>query len=133
MFEIKKKYETSSNLEQNGVLVTLPSGAKVKLARWGNSNFQNELEKLFVDYPDVDNMTIEENRQLMDKYVISKTILLGWSDFAEDGNLIAYSHEKACEYLKMRDFRDEVIEESKSRDRYLSINEKKAESDLKKP
>lgn len=104
--DIKKQFETSEKHESGGVWVDIGDGTSLKVARLGNKLHSEAMRAMLAPFK---NRPQEVVPQELINDVLARTILISWEGVTEDGADVPYSHEKAVEYLSMKDFRDRVI------------------------
>ena len=103
------RFATDLTLEEEGVWVDIGEGAKLKVARVGNPNYQKRIRQLRAPYrSQIRQKSLPED--VSDKLVIqafSECILLDWEGLEDDkGKPIKYSQENALELLtNLKDFR----------------------------
>lgn len=109
-------FQTSKELEEKGTWVNVegtPDGTQFLVARIGSDTFDNLLAKKLKPFKRLvqkDKMKKSQQNAIMNE-VIVETVLLGWKNlFDDDGNEVAFSKEKALELLKLKDFRELVVE-----------------------
>ena len=111
--DIKKTYGTDKEKEKNGVWEDLGDGARVLVARIGNTNYRKVFEQLTKPYTKAirrGTLSEEKATDLIIK-ALSKAILLNWEGLKEDGKTIKYSEPEAIRLMtEYPDFRDQVQE-----------------------
>lgn len=108
--DIIAAFATDEKLETEGKWFPLSKTAKVLVARSGNDKFVELLRKKMKE-AQLDLTSGEEAEALAEEILIdvmSKTVLLGWEGITEAGKAVAYSHDKAREYLAVKEFRRKV-------------------------
>lgn len=108
--DIIAAFATDEKLETEGKWFPLSKTAKVLVARSGNDKFVELLRKKMKE-AQLDLTSGEEAEALAEEILIdvmSKTVLLGWEGITEAGKTVAYSHDKAREYLAVKEFRRKV-------------------------
>lgn len=111
-------FKTDEKAEVEGVWIPYNSGLEVKVARFGNKKMQKHLRKQNTGHrtygKNLDDVSDEEVIEL-----IADFILLDWKNLKdEDGKNLPYSRENAIRALKIKDFREEILEISMDRERY---------------
>jgi len=110
--EMKEKFGTDKKAEIEGKWFPVDDG-EVLIARVGNKEYQAALRQ------NIQRMQIalkksvlsEEEAEKVIIGVLSRTILLGWRNFTDEGEEVPYSPEKAVEFMtNYRDFREFVVE-----------------------
>jgi len=108
------KFKTNQSLEIEGVWVDIGEGAKVKVARVGNTAYAKYIERAYKPYRKMQRTgTVPEDLQrriFID--AIANTILLDWSGFTDDKDQpIPYSVDAAVKQLTdLKDFRELIVE-----------------------
>ena len=108
------KFKTNQTLETEGVWIDIGEGAKIKVARIGNTAYAKHLERLYKPYRKMQRTgTVPDDIQrkiFVD--AIANTILLDWDGFTNDNDQpVPYSVDAAIQYLTdMKDFRELVVE-----------------------
>ena len=108
MLDIFSQYATDESLENNGTWFDIGSGAKLLIARSGNSQFAKALTKAVersrkvLDMND-DTAEAKSNEIMVD--VMARTILLGWENVSFKGQALEYSADNAKKLLAIKDFR----------------------------
>jgi len=125
MSNLKKLFGTNPAAEISGVWVTYGSGIRVRVARYNNGNHVIKLAALRKPHwkqlqrQDVEALTLEAELRTR---AIAETVLLDWEGITEDdGTPIAYSKEKAFEFLNdpaLHDFREFVFTEAMDQAKY---------------
>jgi len=122
--DLKKKYTVDKNAIENGRWMPL-GDAKFNLARLGNTNYKREYRRIIEEYEPklqgVPDDEVEEHPLNIEANckVLAKTVLLDWKGVTEDGQEVAYSEEKAFEYLQeLEDFRTDIIRMANDRDNF---------------
>ncbi|MCP4377728.1 MAG: hypothetical protein GY794_16320 [bacterium] len=120
---ILDQFSTDKELELNGVWVEIGDGTTLCVARLYNDRYSEALRGAMKPH----------KRQVMDNEssleimidVEARTVLIGWEGVTETDSAsaktgVAYSIEKAKEYLHVRDFRKLVLEIAGSMETYKS-------------
>ena len=108
------KFKTNQSLEIEGVWVDIGEGAKVKVARIGNTAYQKYLERSYKPYRKMQRTgTVPEDlqRRLFIE-ALAHTILLDWDGFTDDADKpVVYSVDAAISQLtEFKDFRELIVE-----------------------
>lgn len=124
--DIRAEYATDDKLEVEGVERDIGGGAKLLIARSGNSAFSDLMAKLYEQNKTALDQKTPESEALNKKLMVSvlaRTILVGWSGITEgkgaDKVDVPYSVEKAEEYLGYKDFQALVTRLAAEREPYL--------------
>lgn len=118
----------NGNCETEGVPY-IYYGAKLIVARAGNTNFKKVFRETLNPYKDefdAGRLSEEKSNEIMISCV-AKTILVGWEGVKdEDGNDIPYSYENAVELLTDdQDCYDAITGHSNNIENYLTTAEQK--------
>lgn len=108
--DILSSYTTDEKLENEGKVFPLSKDSSLLVARSGNTKYVAMLRKQMQE-AQLDLASGDEADQLAEAILIdvmAKTLLLGWKGLTEGGVEVAYSVEKAKEYLRIKDFRRKV-------------------------
>lgn len=109
--DIKKQFATDRNLEIEGIWVPISDGARIKVARMNNPEFNKLFRKLSKPYMTaLQTGTLSEDISeeiMLECY--AKTVLVDWDGIEENGEQVPYSPEKAKEYLQIDTFRQFVL------------------------
>lgn len=103
---------TNPQLEVDGVWRDLPKGAKIKVARWGNEEFQRMIRRNFKS----NRAVIEGEDEIADKVteeilikVMAHTVLRDAQGIKFKGEEITkYTPDIGIQMLKLKDFREKV-------------------------
>ena len=110
--DLAKKYKTDEEAEDNGAWIDWGDGAKLKIARVGNNNYQRRAQALMKPHRHArDRGTISEEIQtdIVTK-CIAETVLVDWEGIEYDGKPIKYSSKNAEKLLnELKDFREDVL------------------------
>lgn len=124
--DIFQKFATDESLENNGTWFEIGGGARILVARAGNSAYAKMLTKEYERHRQVlevnDNIADARSQQIMVD-VMASTILLDWEGLAFKGETIGYSLENAKKLLAIKDFRRLVAERSDNMEAYLAKEE----------
>lgn len=110
-FDLEKEFATDEKSELEGIWENVGTGAKVLVARVGNKNYTERFKRLGKGLQrQLDRGTLpEDNQAAILISIMADTILLDWEGFADKGEVIIYSKDKAKEVLKKYpDFRQFV-------------------------
>lgn len=97
-----KKIETDLALEVSGAWTQdLGSGLKLKVARFGNKNFNREITAAAKNRTDAfGNLELEDDvAGEVFAQILANTVLLDWEGLEEDGEPVPYSKETAARIL----------------------------------
>lgn len=97
-----KKIETDLALEVSGAWTQdLGSGLKLKVARFGNKNFNREITAAAKNRTDAfGNLELEDDvAGEVFAQILANTVLLDWEGLEEDGEPVPYSKEAAARIL----------------------------------
>lgn len=103
---------TDENLEVEGIWRDFGKGARAKIARWQNSEFQKMMRRKYKS----NRVILEQEDDVADKVstdvlieVMAHTILKGMEGFRFKGKAIdKYTPAIGIEVLKIKDFRDKI-------------------------
>lgn len=108
------QFATNAQKEKEGAWVDAGGGLRLKIARLGNSDYEEHLRKLSKPYSRQIRMNTIENEVLetVIRKATAKYILLDWENLTDDDDKpIPYSEAKAYELLtEYRDFMKMVTE-----------------------
>jgi len=127
-------FETDANKSNDGVWCPVDTETEVKIARYGNKNFQRSLQREMAPYKRIINTGAMKD-DVADKIMctaLAEGILVDWRGMKYGGEDLPYSIEAAVEILmnpKLRDFRQLVVELSQEME--LFREEEVAESEGK--
>lgn len=115
------KVRTDVDKELNGVWIPFAEGIQLKIARAGNSKYNEMLRRLSAPHLEKirDRSIDEEEYAVILKQVRAETILLDWSNIEESGRSITYTPTKALEYFmdpSLKDFYNFTIIQSQNID-----------------
>lgn len=105
-------FKTDKTLEEQGTWIDLSPTSKIKLARIGCKNFQQEVKKRQKPYRAMVRAgTLPDHVQTQILVgVLAETIILGWEGFTEGGEPVPYTKDNAVRVLtESRDFRDFIV------------------------
>lgn len=114
MVDLTKKFGVDPELERQGVWCDFGDGMRVKIARWGNPDFQRLLVALQKPYRfqlDTGTLPPDVDRQIMNE-LIAKTIIRDWEHVELDGTVLECSLAERLRVLtdeRIHDFRSQVI------------------------
>jgi hypothetical protein len=117
LLDIFAEFATDENLENNGTWFPLGGKARVLVARSGNRAYAKSLSAEVNEHQatlDLDNEAADTLSEQIMARVMSKTILLGFENFAFKGKAISYSHENAEKLLMVKDFRRQIVKFSET-------------------
>lgn len=119
------KFRTDGDAELNGVWCDIGSGARLLIARAGNSRHKATLERLYAPYRTLvlaNEKVPEEANDRVQCTAAASALLLGWEGLeGDDGQPIPYSVEKATELLlTLPDFRELVSTLALDRERFVA-------------
>lgn len=118
--DILATYRTDEKLENEGKWFPVSKDASLLVARSGNQKYLELLREKMKE-AQLDLASGPEADQLAEQIVISvmaETVLLDWKGVTEAGKDVPYSHTKALEYLKVKDFRKKVAALSENFESY---------------
>lgn len=128
MFDLESLV-TDTELEVEGVWRDLPKGAKVKIARWNNKEFQKMMRRNFksnrVILEQDDDISDEVSEDILIK-VMAHTVLRDLTGAAINGQEIKYTPEVGMKLLKIKDFRDKIKGLSEDMNAYQTQKENEA-------
>lgn len=85
----------------NGVEMPYDEGIVWIVARWGNPNFTEELNKRLANIPDWERRNDTDIAKDAVRIAAGKCVLVGWKNLEdEEGNPIPYSSEQSVKYCK---------------------------------
>jgi hypothetical protein len=123
--DIRKRFGTSRELETDGVWVDLGDGSKIKVARIGNSRYNEVFQKLIAPFRRqvrMGNIPNEVADEILVK-AMARTVLLDWEGIAEDGKAVPFSVENAYRLMKeYPDFRNVVSEVAQEMETFKEID-----------
>lgn len=97
------KFKQDINKAEQGSWVDIGDGAKVKIARIGNKNYQDRVMELLKPYKQsIRNKTVSD-RVIEDviNIALAETVLVGWEGFKDDnGEEVPYNKGNALKYLQ---------------------------------
>jgi hypothetical protein len=128
--DFKKRYETSKELESEGVWEDIGEGFRVRVARANNPHHQRTAESLMRPYRRQiasGNLSVEKQQEITIKSM-AECLLLDWDGLVIDEKAVPYSVSQAIELLtEYKDFREEVAEIAQSMDLFRSKEVEDAE------
>jgi len=102
------KFRTDTTKTEEGVLVDMGDGLKVRIARSGNPKHQKELQRVTKPY-----LRQYQTKTISDELVMEHslqafvgTVLLGWEGLQLDGVDVPFSRDKAIELLRDPAYKD---------------------------
>ncbi len=121
--DLRKDFGVDRNLEIEGKWENIDEKSRILVARTGNPRYEEELQKAVRPYRNMirrNQLSPEKNREIINR-VMSRTILLGWDQLDEGGNLAPpYSHEEAERILNSYPaFRDLVADLADDMSRFI--------------
>lgn len=127
--DFKKAYGTNKSLEKEGVWVPLDESSKIKVAREGNENYFNALQRLVKELG-FSQFQISKGKipsDVMADIVLramGEAILVDWEGMTDDDKPVKYSAKSSYEMLKKYpDFADDVLALAKN----ISLFQKEVE------
>jgi hypothetical protein len=135
--DIFKAFATDPKLEQEGKDFDFGGGVTLKIARSYNPTFVRMLNKQFEAHKHTLELkstpqevaAAEECSNKIMAYVMSRSVLLGWSGPVEyDGVAVSYSPEAAEKMLMLKDFQKEI---SKRADEFKNFRIFSEDADVK--
>lgn len=104
------QYRTSEDLENNGVWKDLGNGARIKIARLGNAEFNKMFSELVAPYAETGAKVPPEVQKDISVKCLARTVLLGWEGVYDGDDPVDYSYDNAVRVLtELKDFRELVI------------------------
>nr|BDD45286.1 hypothetical protein 8 [bacterium] len=135
MADLRSKFGTNTDLENEGVWMDLGSGIKVKIARIKNPKFRKMYERLTRPHErQIRQGTLDSD--IMEKIVcqcLAKTVLLDWDGIELDGKKFPYSPENSLKLMQddgLSDFRDQIADLAGSADIFREEDLQDAEKNL---
>jgi len=126
----KKRYETSKDLENDGVWEDIDEGFRVRVARANNPHHQRIAENLMRPYRRQiasGNLSVEKQQEITIQ-AMAECLLLDWEGLEIDGKAVPYSVSQAIELLtEYKDFREEIAEIAQSMELFRSKEVEDAE------
>lgn len=120
---------TDEALEVEGVWRDLPKGAKAKIARWNNKEFQKMMRRNFksnrVILEQDDDISDQVSEEILIK-VMAHTVLRDLTGAMFKGEEVKYTPEVGMKLLKIKDFRDKVKGLSEDMNSYQTQKEDEA-------
>jgi len=116
--DLRKKFGTSRELEQDGVELHLGADAYITLARSGGSNvrFEKATARAYQQHRrafESSTMDTKKSVELMQE-IYAETVILGWRGIELDGEPLPYSRENAAKLMReLPDLWSIVQDESK--------------------
>ena len=110
--DLARKYKTDSEAEDNGAWIDWGEGAKLKIARVGNPNYQRRAQALMKPHRHArDRGTISDDVQTsIITQCLAETGLVDWEGVEFDGKPIKYSPKAAEKLLnELKDFREDIL------------------------
>jgi hypothetical protein len=126
--DVFQSFATDEKLEAEGTWREIKGGAKLLVARAGNSAYAKALTKQFDLHQNVlqgDDQAAEDKSSEIMIDVTARTILLGWEGISYLGKPMDYSVENAKTLLKIKDFRRLVQDLAQQFDAYKVKEEEK--------
>lgn len=111
--DLKQHFATDAEAEVEGVWHDLGDGARIRVARTGNPEYQQALRRVIGPYRlQMKRGTLSTDRlRALNIEIEAETILLDWEGLEEGGKKIKYSTENAARLLEeYPDFRQVVQE-----------------------
>lgn len=109
--DIFAAFQTDTSLEVSGIWEPLADGVKVKVARNGTRAYSRAITAEVERY----SLALEAKDEAADKVseqivigVMAEYVLLDWSGFTENDEVVPYSKENAKRYLAVKDFRKKI-------------------------
>jgi hypothetical protein len=121
LLDIFDAFATDPELELKGKWFKLGKKARVRVARDGNDNYNEEFKRLFEEHslaladggPAADALAADIMLQVQ-----AKTILVGWEGLSFQGKPVEYSVEMAKTMLAVKDFRKKILAMSREFDNF---------------
>lgn len=107
--------------EQDGVWFDFGRSARVKIARMGNPKYRAYLRRLAKANKAALEADDEHSAELSEKLMeqaMAATIVLDWQGFTSAGEPFPYSRENAQKALKVRDFKERVLNHANEMEAY---------------
>lgn len=127
--DFKKAYGTNKTLEKEGVWVPIDETSRIKVARDGNDNYFNALQRLVKEHG-FSQFQITKGKipnDVMADIVLramGETVLVDWEGMSDDDKPVKYSPTASYEMLKKYpDFADDVLSIAKN----ISLFQKEVE------
>jgi hypothetical protein len=118
LIDLFAEFSVDKTKADNGVLVPYKNG-KFLIASASNRKFVNARDALYQRYPTPESLESEE-AQLKYEDIIANHILLGWEGFKDE-----YTHERACQALRMEPFRKWVMGVASKDEMFRALKEEK--------
>lgn len=129
--DVFQSYATDEKLETEGTWREVKGGAKLLVARAGNSAYAKALQKQYEMHQKVlegDDQAAEDKSTEIMIDVTARTILLGWDGISYQGKVMEYSVENAKKLLRVKDFRRMVQDLAQQFDAY-KVKEEEAQGE----
>ncbi len=109
-------FKTNQVAEEKGTWVDFGNECELLIARSGNKQWRKHWKKISKPYEkQITRKTLsDEKADVLIIDAMANTILLGWKNLMNNGEVIVYSVSKAKEVLQIKDFREAVSEVSTS-------------------
>ena len=128
--DLKKEYAVDKNKEIEGVWQDFGSGAKMKIARIGNSEYQKVFQKISKPHrKSIRRGTLADD--VAEKLLVeamAESILLDWEGVEDGGVALPYTKENAIRVLlEYKDLRDQVTEIANEMESFKAEEDAEAE------
>jgi len=110
--DFAQHYRTDKNAEKDGQWVEWAEGTKLKIARLGNSAYQNRFQALMKPHRHLRDRGLlpDEIQSEILNACIAETILVDWEGVEYEGSVLPYSTENAHKLIsEFKDFREDVL------------------------
>lgn len=117
--DISKRYVTSEAAEIEGIWRNLEEAGEVRVARLGNTRYQQAYQRLERNKGTVDGTVLTEAEQTeLVVEAMAEAVLVDWRGIEWEGEPMPYSLENAKVVLRVKDFRRVVLELSRDWEQY---------------
>ncbi len=128
--DLKKEYAVDKNKEIDGVWQDFGSGARMKIARIGNPEYQKVFQKISKPHrKSIRRGTLADD--VAEKLLVeamADSILLDWDGVEEGGQVLPYNKENAMRILlEYKDLRDQVTEIANEMESFRAEEDQEAE------
>ena len=124
--DIFEVYATDEDAEEKGVWFPLGEETELLIARDGNDECEQLVERLMIENADKLSAGGDESKAVQRKIeieVTAATILKGWKKLKYKGEMLDYSEDNARMLLAHKDFRRRVLFNARQRDAYALKHE----------
>ena len=124
--DIFETFATDEYAEENGVWVPLDADSELLIARDGNDECEQMVEKLMLENSaklSGDAATAKAAQREIEIEITARTILKGWKGLQYQGETLEYSVENAKKLLQHKDFRRRVLFHARQRAAYVTKHE----------